>query len=346
MWLYAACLCAMLTLGVICQGQEAATDSQASANAIVQDASKGELNVTLTINHDTITVVDTITLTLDAKVPETMKVSMPNVIEALDEFSWGIVKIDTPRKKLLDDGRVLFQKIVELEPIQSEILEIPSLTITATVDDVEIETTTKAVTIKVTDFMEIAEDAQVVGRNDGQAVMPFIFPSWGYWAMGVAVLVIIIIVLIVILVTRKPKVIKRLYACPHEIAVNRFKRLDNEMLLQDQQFKRFYELTCLILRYYIEDRFKLNAPDLTTEEFLGEASKTGKLSGDQTEQLKGFMNQCDMVKFAMYAPSIEDAKNALALAEGFVEKTTNYDMQVEVTGKAMYEMFTDQEVAS
>ena len=58
------------------------------------------------------------------------------------------------------------------------------------------------------------------------------------------------------------------------------------------------------------------------------------------------MNQCDMVKFAKYAPSIDDANNALLLAEAFVEKTTNYDLKVEVTGKDLYVMFKRVEVVS
>jgi len=312
---------------------------------IVHHADKGELKVTLVISDAKITVVDTIVVTLQADVPESMSVTMPNLVEALDPFLWGIVKVESRGKKLLDNSRVLYEKIIELEPIQAQTAEIPALTFAATVNNIDIVATTEAQMVEVVEYMTIDENTDIA-EGKGQADIPFEMPVIVYYIVAAVVVLIIIIILLVLRARRKAKEIIPVFACPHEVAVNRFKRLENEMLLHDQQFKLFFELTCLILRYYIEDRFDLNAPDLTTEEFLAKAASTGKLSGDQTAKLKGFMNQCDMVKFAKYAPSIDDANNALILAEDFVEKSTNYEVKIEVTGKDLYAMFQRAEVKS
>ena len=333
--------CAIFCLNLYAQENMAGRNE----DRIVYHADQGELKATIIISAAKITVVDTIVVTLQAEVPEAMSVSMPNLVETLDTFSWGIVKIITHDKKLLDNSRVLYEKIIELEPIQAQTAAIPALTFTARVNDIDIVATTEAQTIEIVDFMAIDEDTIVASRK-GQVDVPFVMPIMVYYIIAAVIFLAIVIALLIMRARRKAREIIPVYACPHEIAVNRFKRLDNEMLLHDQQFKLFFELTCLILRYYIEDRFDLNAPDLTTEEFLAKAAGTGKLSEDQTAKLKGFMNQCDMVKFAKYAPSIDDANNALLLAEAFVEKTTNYDLKVEVTGKDLYVMFKRVEVVS
>ena len=76
-----------------------------------------------------------------------------------------------------------------------------------------------------------------------------------------------------------------------------------------------------IVRRYLEDRFVLRAPELTTEEFLNEAKRSPELSGPHREMLSSFLAQCDQVKFAGYRPGTVESKRALAEARAFVEET-------------------------
>lgn len=78
------------------------------------------------------------------------------------------------------------------------------------------------------------------------------------------------------------------------------------------------------LRVYLEERFGLRAPERTTEEFLAEAEKGGPLSAEHCITLRAFLSQCDLVKFAMHAPTEEQHLQAMAIAENFVRATRDF----------------------
>jgi hypothetical protein len=82
----------------------------------------------------------------------------------------------------------------------------------------------------------------------------------------------------------------------------------------------YFELS-YILRRYIEDRFLLRAPEMTTEEFLESLKDSSALSGQQKENLQGFLTGCDMVKFARYSAGREEMDKSFQLVEKFVDET-------------------------
>ena len=76
-----------------------------------------------------------------------------------------------------------------------------------------------------------------------------------------------------------------------------------------------------IVRRYLEDRYGLRAPELTTEEFLQEARRSAELSRVHRELLSTFLEQCDQVKFAAYHPRQSESQQALATSRRFLEET-------------------------
>jgi hypothetical protein len=76
-----------------------------------------------------------------------------------------------------------------------------------------------------------------------------------------------------------------------------------------------------IVRRYLEDRYGLRAPELTTEEFLREAQRSGQLSSTHRTLLSEFLVRCDRVKFARYQPGEDESRQALASARSFLEET-------------------------
>jgi hypothetical protein len=76
-----------------------------------------------------------------------------------------------------------------------------------------------------------------------------------------------------------------------------------------------------IVRRYIEDRFAIRAPELTTEEFLREARRLRELGEPQRAALSAFLEGCDRVKFAAHQPAAEESREALGLARRLVEET-------------------------
>jgi hypothetical protein len=74
-------------------------------------------------------------------------------------------------------------------------------------------------------------------------------------------------------------------------------------------------------RAYLEERFNFRAPERTTEEFLHELAGTDLLAGEQKESLGGFLESCDLVKFAKYEPAETELRGLHDSAVKLVEET-------------------------
>lgn len=82
----------------------------------------------------------------------------------------------------------------------------------------------------------------------------------------------------------------------------------------------FVELSSIV-RGYLESRYDIRAPELTTEEFLLVATARPELHEDHRAQLTEFLERCDRVKFAGYRPDADESLATLAAARAFVEDT-------------------------
>ncbi len=76
-----------------------------------------------------------------------------------------------------------------------------------------------------------------------------------------------------------------------------------------------------IIRRYLENRFGLRSPELTTEEFLAELSQSPDLVRSHQRLLRDFLNRADLVKFAHLVPEPADVELSLDSARRFLEST-------------------------
>ncbi len=107
----------------------------------------------------------------------------------------------------------------------------------------------------------------------------------------------------------------------HQIAYSDLESLMAMDLISKGQIKEYYYRLSNIVRYYIENRFKLMAPERTTEEVLAEMMVTGKLTEDHKELVGNFLEHCDMVKFAAYGPDSREIENSFNSAKKLVDET-------------------------
>ena len=85
--------------------------------------------------------------------------------------------------------------------------------------------------------------------------------------------------------------------------------------------ERFCVAVSNAVRWYLEERFQLRAPERTTEEFLAEV-RTGQLLSEMQQRLMGeFLTQCDLVKFARHEPAEPDLRTLHETAVRLVEET-------------------------
>jgi hypothetical protein len=107
----------------------------------------------------------------------------------------------------------------------------------------------------------------------------------------------------------------------HEIAYEELRALVARDLPGQGLYKEFYQEVSAILRRYIENRFQLQAPERTTEEFLDELGRDATLSQPHKELLRGFLIHCDLVKFAEVVPGPAQIQETFDRCKAFIEQT-------------------------
>ncbi len=107
----------------------------------------------------------------------------------------------------------------------------------------------------------------------------------------------------------------------------RAKQKLDEALALIAQPKPFVIAVSDTARAYLEERFNFRAPERTTEEFLRELSGTDLRAKPQKESLGGFLQSCDLVKFAKYEPGEKELRELHGAALNLVEETKPAEVQ-------------------
>ena len=119
-----------------------------------------------------------------------------------------------------------------------------------------------------------------------------------------------------------------------ETALNRLRELQQRDLPGSGKLELYYVDLSSIVRYYIEDRFQIQAPEQTTPEFLEAAAARGVFSEAQEEFLTLFLRQCDRIKFAKLEPDVEGAREHFKQVRLFVKDTIPADVEMEMVESA------------
>jgi hypothetical protein len=162
--------------------------------------------------------------------------------------------------------------------------------------------------------------------NDIKDVKPLIYLPDLWWLLWLVLALVVIAVGIYFFLRYKKSLrtvsVPQAPALPAwEKAYQELEALRRENLLDKGLFKEFFTRVSDIARYYMENRFNIHAPHMTTEEFLYYLGISGYLNENQKNALKDFLNSCDMVKFAKYAPTVNEALTNFDLAKRLVDDT-------------------------
>ncbi len=145
--------------------------------------------------------------------------------------------------------------------------------------------------------------------------------EWFWWVLvAMALAGILLAALLFFLLRKKPRTVPPIL--PAHI---RAKHKLEEALALIAQPKPFVIAVSDTARTYLEERFDFHAPERTTEEFLHELSGTDLLLPDQKESLGGFLENCDLVKFAQYEPGETELRELHSSAVRLVEETKPAD---------------------
>jgi hypothetical protein len=106
-----------------------------------------------------------------------------------------------------------------------------------------------------------------------------------------------------------------------EIAREELAALEKENLPGKGNVEAYFVRLSAIIRHYLERRFSLSAPEMTTDEFLLHIKTSTVLNLQQKDSLREFLTVSDMVKFARYSSSSKEMDDALVVANRLIEET-------------------------
>lgn len=148
------------------------------------------------------------------------------------------------------------------------------------------------------------------------------------WTLVIVVAVIMVIsgvaVLLVLYLRRRRKRQRLLRESaanipPEQTARERLAAIRH--LMDEGQHREFVIEVSRVLRFYIEERFSLRAPHLSTEEFLFEAEDSPLLTEAWKASLGEFLFHCDRVKFALANLEPPRLEALYRTAEHFIDET-------------------------
>jgi hypothetical protein len=119
----------------------------------------------------------------------------------------------------------------------------------------------------------------------------------------------------VVLARPKPKV------PPHRWALDELEKLRNEKLWQKDLVKHYHSRLTDIVRQYLDDRFTIMAPEMTTPEIMQAAYKI-RLNDKNLRELQQILEMADLVKFAKYKPMPDEHNRSMTQAVDFVKDTS------------------------
>lgn len=306
----------ILLLFTGCNQQQEATDNSAPSKPIEQRQTNGPLTVTMQISAEKISVADDLILTISALAPEDYMVSFPQFSTTAEDFD---VVDSTPSAKKLTGSLVTQYITYTLSPFLPGEYSTPEIEIIATVqtdDNSLTRISFPAHTITVTALLEEGDENPAI--TDIYAPRSLPIPMWYYVVAGL--LLITIIVLVFFLIRRKksrPKSIPQVP--PHITALKAMDTLLGQKTATEHSM--FFAKLSLILRHYIEARFRLKAPEQTTEEFVITLGHTPMFSPEHKELLKNFLNHADLIKFAKITPTEAETMDSVQSCRNFVQVT-------------------------
>jgi hypothetical protein len=107
----------------------------------------------------------------------------------------------------------------------------------------------------------------------------------------------------------------------HIIALRELQALRSEELWQKGEVKEYYSRLSDILRRYIDNRYGISSPELTTDETVRMLHRAAVTTPGQMGLVKEVLSLSDMVKFAKYVPEAGLHETVYVNAQKFVEET-------------------------
>ncbi len=309
-------ICAILCLGVFLTG------SGVSFAAGDKGKKNSEIEAAAAVDKTSIQIGDKFTYTITVKAKKNIEVEFPQILpENLSGFA--IKDFGSSAKGFF--AKKTFKQWYLLDTYVSGEHTIPAATVkyrTKGQTDWQ-ELSANEVKLEVKSVLDNASNRADI--RDIRGPKSFASKMWLYSLIVLALLLIIGGVFSFILLRKKHEESKTPPLLAHIIAYEALAALEKKDYIRQGQTKAYYIELSDIVRRYLENRFNIRAPEMTTEEFLLKVKEDSSLSVEHKGLLRDFLTNCDLVKFAKYQPAETEASLALASARRLVDQTKQED---------------------
>lgn len=333
---------AIAALALGCRGEVSAPTAtpttEPPADALSRVTENGPVKATLQVWPAAPTLADELRVRLTVEAATGVRVEVPTQLDALGRFDVAEQRRD---ERSGDGKRIQIEELVlrprasgphRLPPLRLEVVDGraggsgsgapagPSelLTEELPIEIAPVPTTTLEQTLRPAR----APLAEEVGAR----------PLWQYIALGGAAF--LAIVAVVLWRRGRARRVVRRQLSAYDAAVASLGRLEASGAPDVGTADAWFVELSDIVRRYLEGRYDIRAPELTTEEFLQAAARAPELTEAHRELLTAFLRRCDEVKFGGYRPDAEESLATLRAARGFVEDTRRQAPASPGTGAA------------
>lgn len=314
-----------------CDTGDGGAEGEKRPEPIVQEHESEEYRLTLTCDRDAARVADPVRLELTVEYPATARVLWPAL-----EGDWGGFAVASEPSEIEHDeqsAKSRASKRYVLRALQSGSRALPELTVRfrgvgdhdEETDDLA-EIRTDRIDFEIASVLSGSEEPQTVLQADGNPVelrdeRRF---RWEWLIAGIAGLVVLALGCYRLLRWLRDHEPPEVIIPAHRWALDRLDRLAEAGLIERGETHEYYFRLSDIVRGYVERRFEILAPEMTTDEFTAVLRNDRVLDEPHRRLLGPFLTACDLVKFARHVPGREEADGAFESARSFVVDSADY----------------------
>ena len=263
----------------------------------------------------------TLHLTVTADKDRPVQIVIPNDTLMTGVEVLNLSKADSTE---IENDRLVIKQDVLITSFDSSLYLLPPLKVIDGVDTVY----SNQVALKVSTIPVNADKPEEF--NDIKTVWkpPFVWAD--YYPIMLALFLICVIAYIVKRIRAKKSLIpfkkEEPKLPPHEQAIKELDEIKQQKLWQQGRSKEYYTLITDTLRKYIEERFGINAMEMTSGEIL-ELIRKNSEAQSVYDNLRQILQLADFVKFAKMNPLPDENDLSMMNAYLFVNQTKVEEMQ-------------------
>ena len=244
------------------------------------------------------------------------------------QFEFHVTPVDRKAAAPTDDGKLKWTYRYAVDFFLPGPYELPAAVVSF-VDSREAsdsETPARAYELKTEPLTVVARDTKPLTPEELKTITALppveLREPWSRWWWVAPPLLATLATLVAALIRRTRRRQQITVPVPaHEWARRAIAALIGENLIATGRVQTFYYRISDIVRGYVERRFGVSAPEMTTEEFLVATASDSRFGERITAELNEFLSACDLVKYARQIPGVDEADAVLRAAGGFVERT-------------------------